>query len=135
MAADSNHAAWRIVQRGSLLISPTLAVAALGIALAPSIVSTVLGQGYTDSILPLRLLLAGVAFGAMGQLLVNFLQTRGQANKVARAFMATLAIQVALVIVLTPRWGAVGVASAMASANAFASIVVYLGARRFVNEN
>lgn len=135
VAAESNRDAWRIVRQGSILISPTLVAAATGIVLAPSIVSTVLGQGYRDSVLPLRLLLAGVAFGALGQLLVNFLQTRGQARQVARSFMATLAMQVGLVVVLTPRFGAIGVAAAMASSNAFASVLVYLRARKFSRQN
>ena len=133
-AAPSHSAAWRIVSRSGWLVTPTIGIAAVGVLGAPWLVSTVLGAGYAGSVMPLRLLLVGVATGAMGQLLLVFLQGRGYERSAARVFSGVVAVQFLAIAGLGHWFGATGVAMAMALANAAVSLLMYAAGRRHVRE-
>jgi O-antigen/teichoic acid export membrane protein len=87
-----------------------MAVAGLGLAaggalMAPQIVAAFGGAGFAEAAAPLRVLLAATAMGLAGGVLGNALIAAGRQGSILRLSAAMLTLNVALNVVLVPRFG------------------------------
>jgi O-antigen/teichoic acid export membrane protein len=104
----------------------TLGAALLVAAAAPLVVPAVFGQAFVPAVLPLRILLVGTGVFGLCLLLTADLLARGHPHANALASGITLALTVPLCLVLVPRYGAAGAASATSVAYLVSTVVLVI---------
>jgi O-antigen/teichoic acid export membrane protein len=108
----------------------SLAAALLLAALARPLVGLLYGPAFGAAVPALWVLLAGVVALAPGKLAVSHLAAVGKAQYVSYMALAGLGLTVALDLLLIPRFGIIGAASASAAAYACSSIASLWWMRR-----
>jgi O-antigen/teichoic acid export membrane protein len=111
----------------------TLITAAVALALSvsgPLLITVVFGSEYQDSALVMVILLVGIVVGNPGSIAGAGIAASGRPGMRSIALIVACVVNVALVVVTVPRWGAVGAASAMAAANLVAGMLMLHFARR-----
>jgi len=102
-----------------------LPVVFAGIALAPSVVPFVFGEPYRPSVLPAQVLLVAAFFQGMNAILGNALRAIGRPGRSSIAEGVGCAVTVALLLVLLPRYGALGAATASLAAYALVTLIQF----------
>ena len=113
----------------------TLGAALLLAAVAPVIIPIVFGPAFGPAVLPLRILLVGTGVFGLCLLLTADLLARGHPHMSAMASGITLAITVPLCLMLVPRYGAAGAASATCVAYLVSTLTLVIVHRRMTGEH
>lgn len=110
----------------------TMSVAGMGTVLAATlllvfgktVIIVLVGRAYVPGLTALRLLLPGLVFMAMAQVMTGYFIAIGEARVFARAALASLAVTVVGDIVLIPAFQATG--AALASSLAYGVLAIWL---------
>jgi O-antigen/teichoic acid export membrane protein len=117
------HAEIRRILGLSLLVG--LPLVAAGVALAPVVVPFVFGEPYRPSVLPAQVLLVAAFFQGMNAILGNALRAIGRPGRSSIGEGVGCAVTVALLLVLLPRYGALGAAAASLAAYALVTLIQF----------
>jgi O-antigen/teichoic acid export membrane protein len=113
----------------------TLGAALLLAAVAPVIIPIVFSPAFGPAVLPLRILLVGTGVFGLCLLLTADLLARGHPHMSAIASGITLAITVPLCLMLVPRYGAAGAASATCVAYLVSTLTLVIVHGRMTGEH
>jgi O-antigen/teichoic acid export membrane protein len=109
--------------RETLLVGGGLAVVAA--VLAPVLVPLVYGEAFTESVVPLLILLPGIVALACGRIAMADLMRRNMLERMAAISVAAMILNVGLNMALIPAFGAVGAAVAsLASYSTHAALAI-----------
>jgi O-antigen/teichoic acid export membrane protein len=107
-------------RRGVVILLPlTIVMGGLGTILLPR----VLGESFADATTPLLILLISIPIAAMHVPYLQLLIAAGEPGKATRVYYIVLAVVLAVHVVLTPRYGAIGAAIASLSREPIALIL------------
>ncbi len=104
-------------------------------AIAGPFISTVYGDNYLPSILPLRVLMISLFFGYLSLLTGALLNAIGQQRKQTSIMAGALVINLALNIMLIPAVGIVGAAISALVSNVFIWIIGYVLIQKYIEFN
>jgi len=130
--APSARAAIRHLRSAAWLPLLAILVSCVTIVLAPWAVDLLLGDQYAGSANVLRILAAGTIVSNLNQPLFVFLMARGKDRSGARLLTTGVAVMLCLVVVLTPRLGAIGAAVAYAVGQLVLFVLLATAALRLV---
>jgi PST family polysaccharide transporter len=110
--------------------SSAVVIAAIGIVVAPRAVRILLGSDFHASVKPLRIMLGLVPLIAMSNVLgVQWMLPLGLERLLNRVILLAAALNVALALLLAPRYGATGMAEAVFASEAAVTIGLYVTLR------
>jgi|GEM_PF-811710 O-antigen/teichoic acid export membrane protein len=95
-----------------LLVTAVLPAIILSICLKSIIITKLYGSEYVASVSALAILLPSISISMFGNLSHRFLQATGQEKSLPKLLMLTALINVAINLLLIPKWGIVGAAIA-----------------------
>lgn len=130
-AVTDRGSPWRILSGSApVVVGLGLTGAAVGIALAPTIVSILYGPQYRDAVAPLRILLVSFAFLVISRHYRLVLVASGRQATDLRILAVAAALNVGLNVWLVPRAGLAGAACANVASEAAILVAVVWVTRR-----
>jgi O-antigen/teichoic acid export membrane protein len=113
--------------RGALapVVALALPIAVGGVLVAPAIIWTIFGEGYSPSIWPLRPLLVAAAFTCFRFVPLAALVVTGHRMRALWMNVVGAVVNIALNLVLIPRYGIVGAASATLATDTLRLVVCF----------
>jgi O-antigen/teichoic acid export membrane protein len=121
-SASSDDSALALASRLSTMITAALAVCVVGLAFV--VVVPLFGEDFSQVPLVVAVILAGAVVGNPGSVVAAGVSARGRAGLRSIAIMTGVVINVGLLLLLVPSWGALGAAGAAAIANSLTGLLV-----------
>jgi O-antigen/teichoic acid export membrane protein len=103
-------------------------------AVGPYLLQLLYGDAFLDAAAPLRLLLAETVIGCVSGVLQQALNGTGRPGAVSVIEMASVAVGIAMLLLLLPRHGTVGAACAVVAASGVRLLGVMLAVRILLKE-
>ncbi len=107
----------------------TIPIALAGIVLAPIGVALLYGPGYAPAALVLQILFVSTIFAVLGQASRSALLGLEVQSRLLKTGIAAAVLSIVLDLVLIPRWGAVGAATANTTVQAIWALSIYIPLR------
>jgi O-antigen/teichoic acid export membrane protein len=127
-SAISNDAALALASRLSTLITVGLAIVVTALSFA--VVVPLFGEEFAQVPLVITVILAGTVVGNPGSVVAAGISARGRAGLRSIAILIGVTVNVVLLFLLVPPYGAMGAAAAAAAANALTGLLVVVLAWR-----
>lgn len=128
--ARTDREAWSRVRSASWILAANMLLGAMLALAAPALVGVLLGGSFAHAVLALQVVAVAAVVGVPTQFLASFLIYRGRDSIVARIQVAATLLQLALVPILTPLQGSVGIGLAVLTGRLCALVAFTSALRR-----